>query len=92
MLIWIKSKWLVLAGAVKARLVDDAKHLHKFYSTWAAGAGAVLLTVWPQIPDDVKAMLPGWLVKAAAYAVLIAVVAGAAVKQDFGAKRGGGYK
>jgi len=73
-------RWL---AAMRARLVDDVRQLHRFYSVRAAAIGAVLLTAWTRLPDDVKALLPGWLSRLIAYAVLLAVVAGAATKQTF---------
>lgn len=80
----IAAKWNALIATVRAHLVDDWKQLHKFYSVRAAAAGAVILTAWPEVPDDVKAALPGWVVQGFAYAVLFAAIAGAAVKQDLG--------
>ncbi len=77
-------------AAVAARVVDDWRHLHKFYTTWVAAAGTALLSawdgiphVWRGIPDDVKAAIPPGIVHAMAYIVLLAVVIGAVTRQDF---------
>jgi hypothetical protein len=76
--------WLQRArAAVVARLVDDWRHLHRFFSVWAASAGGALLTGWQVIPDDMRSYLPHWLPVVAAYLTLACVVIGVAVKQDF---------
>lgn len=73
--------------SIRARMVDDWRHLHRFYSVRVAAMGAALLTAWPQLPDDIKALLPGWLTKAIAYLILVGVVVGAATHQDFSGRR-----
>ena len=82
--------WLLRAkAAIVARLVDDWRHLHRFFSVWAAAAGSALLTGWQVIPDDMRSYLPHWLPTTAAYLTLACVVIGVAVKQDFGRVDGG---
>ena len=78
-----RAAMTALRTRVAALAVDDIRHLHRFYTTWAAAVGATLTTVWVNLPGDIRAMLPGWLVQVTAYAVLLAVVLGAAAKQEF---------
>lgn len=73
-------------AALKSRLVDDWKHLHRFYSVRAAAIGMVLMYAWPKIPDDIKAAFPTWFTQAVGYLILLGVIAGAATAQNFGGK------
>lgn len=86
----IKALLLCAVAYLRSRLVDDWKHLHKFYSVQVAAVGAALLTAWPQLPDDVKALLPGWLSRAIAYLILAGVVISVSTKQDFRQPPSGG--
>jgi len=40
------------------KLVDDWKDFWKWYSTWVITFLAMLPTMWMQIPDEYKAMIP----------------------------------
>jgi hypothetical protein len=76
--------WLQRArAAVAARVVDDWRHLHRFYSVKIAALGAAMLTAWEVMPDKAIAFLPHWIPSVAAYATLIGVIAGVLAKQDF---------
>ena len=75
-----------MAAALRTRLVDDWKQLYRFYSVRMAALGMTLLTVWPQLPDDVKVLLPGWLTRLIAYVILAGIVIGAATRQNLGGK------
>ncbi len=51
--------------AIKAKLVDDRKTILKAWSTWSAGAGALLMTIatlapqaWTALPQDMRELVP----------------------------------
>ena len=44
------------------KLVDDWKEFWKWHSTWAITFLAMLPTIWMQIPEEYKMMLPdAWM-------------------------------
>ena len=49
---------------MKPRLVEDWKHVHKWYSTWLASVSAsvgVLAIKWPDLPTSWTSSLPHWV-------------------------------
>ena len=69
------------AGALRARLIDDARHAWRYASVWLAGGGAVLIEIWNQLPADIRAGLPAPIAHAAPSVILVLVVVSRFVKQ-----------
>lgn len=40
------------------KLIDNWRSTLKAYSTWALGAVVTIPTVWLQVPDELKALIP----------------------------------
>ena len=82
----LKARLQRALAATAARLVDDWKYLHRFFSVRLVALGSALLTAWQMMPDKVVDLLPHWIPVAAAYLTLISIAVGVAVKQDFKGK------
>jgi hypothetical protein len=63
-------------------LREDWKNAHKFISVQAMTLLAAIQTVWPMIPEDMKATLPHDFVKYATYALLALATYGVMTKQN----------
>lgn len=82
----IKRKWTAAKAVMVAHLADDWRHLHRFYSTWAASTGLSLIAVWQAIPDTMRACLPRGFLAAVACITLVLVLIGRVIRQDFSAR------
>lgn len=40
------------------KLIDNWRATLKAYSTWALGAVVAIPTIWLQVPDELKALIP----------------------------------
>ncbi|MGN6207733.1 hypothetical protein [Asticcacaulis sp.] len=40
------------------KLIDNWREALKAYSTWALGAVVAIPTIWLQVPDELKALIP----------------------------------
>lgn len=72
------KKW---CDAWRARLIDDAHRFYKFASIQVAAAYAAVAVfiqtfpreareIWDAVPQDMRAMLPGWLTSALPFLML----------------------
>ena len=77
---------------IRARLIDDAGRWWRFWSMRLAILGALLESfarwfpdqvrdAWTWLPDDMRALLPGWLTRSVPLALFVAVIVARLVPQ-----------
>ena len=75
------AKW---RAWLRARIIDDWHRAWKFSSVQIAAAGALIGTlvqafpgvvteIWNALPQDMRALLPGWLTSSLPVALLVAI-------------------
>lgn len=69
------------ASAVRARLIDDARHAWRFASVWIAAAGAALIEIWNQLPESLRQQLPAPIARTAPTVILVLVIGARLFKQ-----------
>jgi hypothetical protein len=71
--------------ALRARLIDDARNWHRYWSVRLAAFGAAVEAflkwfpdqakdVWNWLPDNMRAALPGWLLSSFPVLLFLAVI------------------
>ena len=75
-------------------MIENWRSAWKFISVQAMALAVAIQTVWPMVPDDMKAALPPQVVHAVTVALLVAGIMGRLYKQgnldvDMAGKAGG---
>ena len=67
---------------MKIELIEDWRKAWRWFSVNAMVAAGAIQGAWLQVPDDMKAHIPSYLVSGATIAFLVLGIAGRLIKQD----------
>ena len=77
----LKARFRRWLAALRAKLIADLHQAWRFTSVWIAGAGALLIEVWNQLPAEIRAQLPAPVAHTVPTLILASVIVARLVKQ-----------
>lgn len=70
-----------LLSTIRAHLVDDWRHCWRWFSMHAMVLGAAIQGAWLEVPDDLRAQVPAYLIQKIVLAIFVLGIVARLIRQ-----------